>query len=100
VLARLLHEIRPGETLVVVRLDRLGRSVSHLLAVIEQLEAAGAHFRSLRNPINITTAHRGGLITESTSLTAAGRPGDILPSRVAWDLAGNARGLYQIPIQA
>src|SRR3954454_9014995 len=44
VLARLLHEIAAGETLVVVRLDRLARSVSHLLAVIEQLEAAGAHF--------------------------------------------------------
>ena len=29
-------EIRPGETLVVVRLDRLARSVSHALAVIEQ----------------------------------------------------------------
>ena len=55
VLARLLHEIHPGETLVVVRLDRLARSVSHLLAVIEQLEAAGAHFRSLRDPIDTTT---------------------------------------------
>src|ERR1700676_5673206 len=55
VLARLLREIRPGETLVVVRLDRLARSVSHLLAVIEQLEAAGAHFRSLRDPIDTTT---------------------------------------------
>ena len=55
VLARLLHEIRAGETLVVVRLDRLARSVSHLLAVIEQLEAAGAHFRSLRDPIDTTT---------------------------------------------
>jgi hypothetical protein len=32
VLARLLRDIRPGETLVVVRLDRLARSVSHLLA--------------------------------------------------------------------
>ena len=69
VLARLLHEIRPGETLVVVRLDRLARSVSHLLAVIEQLEAAGAHFRTLG---------------------ASRHP---LPGRVAWDLAGNARGL-------
>src|ERR1700758_3545476 len=39
VLARLLREIRAGETLMVVRLDRLARSVSHLLAVIEQLEA-------------------------------------------------------------
>jgi DNA invertase Pin-like site-specific DNA recombinase len=41
--------------LVVVRLDRLARSVSHLLAVIEQLEAKGAHFRSLRDPIDTTT---------------------------------------------
>lgn len=55
VLARLLHEIRPGETLVVVRLDRLARSVSHLLAVIEQLEDSGAHFRSLRDPIDTST---------------------------------------------
>ena len=55
VLARLLRDIRPGETLVVVRLDRLARSVSHLLAVIEQLEARGAHFRSLRDPIDTST---------------------------------------------
>ena len=55
VLARLLREIRPGETLVVVRLDRLARSVSHLLAVIEQLEAKGAHFRSLHDPIDTST---------------------------------------------
>src|SRR4051812_43322798 len=55
VLARLLREITPGETLVVVRLDRLARSVGHLLAVIEQLEANGAHFRSLRDPIDTST---------------------------------------------
>ena len=55
VLARLLREIRSGETLVVVRLDRLARSVSHLLAVIEQLETKGAHFRSLRDPIDTST---------------------------------------------
>src|SRR6202049_2949439 len=42
VLARLLREIRPGETLVVVRLDRLARSVSHLLTVIAQLQGSGA----------------------------------------------------------
>jgi DNA invertase Pin-like site-specific DNA recombinase len=39
----------------VVRLDRLARSVSHPLAVIEQLEASNAHFRSLRDPIDTTT---------------------------------------------
>ncbi len=55
VLAQALRDIRAGETLVVVRLDRLARSVSHLLAVIEQLEASGAHFRSLHDPIDTTT---------------------------------------------
>ncbi|BAJ83207.1 putative recombinase (plasmid) [Acidiphilium multivorum AIU301] len=55
VLARLLRTIQAGDTLVVVRLDRLARSVSHLLAVIEQLEDVGAHFRSLRDPIDTTT---------------------------------------------
>jgi DNA invertase Pin-like site-specific DNA recombinase len=55
VLAYLLRTIKAGDTLVVVRLDRLARSVSHLLTVIEQLEAAGAHFRSLRDPIDTNT---------------------------------------------
>ncbi|MGO4574112.1 recombinase family protein [Microvirga sp. 2TAF3] len=55
VLARVLREIRPGEVLVVVRLDRLARSVSHLLEVIEDLKQKGAHFRSLRDPIDTST---------------------------------------------
>jgi DNA invertase Pin-like site-specific DNA recombinase len=55
VLARLLREIKPGEVLVVVRLDRLARSVSHLLEVIETLKARKAHFRSLRGPIDTST---------------------------------------------
>ena len=55
VLASLLRNIAADDTLVVVRLDRLARSVSHLLAVIEQLEASGAHFRSLRDPIDTST---------------------------------------------
>jgi DNA invertase Pin-like site-specific DNA recombinase len=55
VLARLMREIGPGDVLVVVRLDRLARSVSHLLAVIEDLEGRQAHFRSLRDPIDTST---------------------------------------------
>lgn len=54
-LAKLVREIAAGDTLVVVRLDRLARSVSHLLEVIEDLTAKGAHFRSLRDPIDTTT---------------------------------------------
>lgn len=51
----MLRELGPGDTLVVVRLDRLARSVSHLLEVIEDLSAKGAHFRSLRDPIDTST---------------------------------------------
>ena len=55
VLAKLVREISAGDVLVVVRLDRLARSVSHLLQVIEQLEEKGAHFRSLNDPIDTST---------------------------------------------
>lgn len=61
VLCGLLASVRPGDVLVVVRLDRLARSVSHLLEVIEQLEAQGAHFRSLSDPID--TASPQGMFT-------------------------------------
>ena len=55
VLARLLRELKRGDVLVVVRLDRLARSVSHLLQVIETLEERGAHFKSLSDPIDTST---------------------------------------------
>jgi len=54
-LARLVREMKAGDVLKVVRIDRLARSVSHLLEVIETLEGKGAHFRSLRDPIDTTT---------------------------------------------
>ncbi|MGB0440065.1 MAG: recombinase family protein, partial [Paracoccaceae bacterium] len=52
VLARVLDRIGAGDMLVVVRIDRLARSLSHLLAIIDQLEAKGAFFRSLHDPID------------------------------------------------
>lgn len=52
VLNRILREARAGDTLVVVRIDRLARSLSHLLEVLDGLEAKGAHFRSLHDPID------------------------------------------------
>jgi len=39
VLARVLERVTKGDTLVVVRIDRLARSLSHLLEVIERLDA-------------------------------------------------------------
>ncbi len=46
---------RPGDTLVVVRLDRLARSLSHLLEVVEDLDKRGIGFRSLNDPVDTTT---------------------------------------------
>src|SRR3954451_20038258 len=49
---RLLNRLRAGDTLVVVRIDRLARSLSHLLSVIERVRKAGGHFRSPGDPID------------------------------------------------
>ncbi|MGV2114232.1 recombinase family protein [Agrobacterium salinitolerans] len=54
-LTRLIGELAAGDVLVVVRLDRLARSVSHLLQVIEDLEERGVHFRFIRDPIDTST---------------------------------------------
>ena len=51
-LARLLGGIAPGDTLVVVRLDRLARSLTHLIQLLDTLTARGAGLRSLRDPID------------------------------------------------
>lgn len=55
VLTKLLKDLGAGDVLVVVRLDRLAESVSHLLNVIEDLERRGVHFRSLGDPIDTST---------------------------------------------
>jgi hypothetical protein len=61
VLAQALARVRASDTLVVVSLDRLARSLSHLLVVIEGLHARAAFFRSLRDPVD--TASPQGLFT-------------------------------------
>jgi hypothetical protein len=55
-LARLLADMRPGDTLMVVRLDRLARSLAHLLEIVEMLDKRGCHFRSLADNFDTVTA--------------------------------------------
>lgn len=59
VLNSLLAKMKKGDTLIVVRIDRLARSLPHLLQTIEDLRKKGCHFRSLRDPID--TASPTGL---------------------------------------
>ena len=51
-----LEFLRAGDTLVVWKLDRLARSVQHLIELIEQLHKRGCGFRSLTEAIDTTTA--------------------------------------------
>jgi DNA invertase Pin-like site-specific DNA recombinase len=51
-LTSLLEFIRKGDTLVVARLDRLGRSVADLADIVRTLETKGAHLRVLDHDIN------------------------------------------------
>jgi DNA invertase Pin-like site-specific DNA recombinase len=54
-LYRLLEQVRPGDTLVVWRLDRLGRSLRHLIDVATDLGERRVGFRSLAENIDTTT---------------------------------------------
>jgi DNA invertase Pin-like site-specific DNA recombinase len=51
-----LQYVRPGDTLVVWRLDRLGRSLPHLIATMTALEERGIGFKSLTENIDTTTS--------------------------------------------
>lgn len=55
-----LAYLREGDVLTVWRLDRLGRSLSHLIETVDTLQARGAGLRSLTENIDTTTA--GGLL--------------------------------------
>ncbi len=54
-LARLLEYLRPGDTLIVWKLDRLGRSIQHLIEVVTTLAERDIGFRSLTEGFDTTT---------------------------------------------
>ena len=58
---KLLDEIQKGDTLVVWKLDRMGRSLHHLIKVVNDLITKGVDIISLQDPLNTTTA-QGRLI--------------------------------------
>lgn len=54
-LANALETLEKGDTLVVWKLDRLGRSVKNLIELVGDLESKGIHFRSLTDAIDTAT---------------------------------------------
>lgn len=54
-LAKALEMLRQGDTLVVWKLDRLGRSVKHLVDLVSTLHTQAIHFKSLTDAIDTST---------------------------------------------
>ncbi|MCB9092710.1 MAG: recombinase family protein [Halobacteriovoraceae bacterium] len=61
-LEQCLEKLKIGDTLIVWRLDRLGRSMSHLVKLIEELRQEGISFKSICDGAIDTTTASGELI--------------------------------------
>ncbi len=90
-LDRALADLRAGDTLVVWKLDRLGRSLRNLLEITETLHERGVALRSLTEHINTATA--AGKMLYSVLGAVAQFEHDVLRERtVAGIRAAQARG--------
>lgn len=90
-LEKLLDQLRPGDTLVVWRLDRLGRSIRHLIDQLSELQDRGIEFRSLQENIDTTTS--GGRLVFHIFASLAEFERDLITERTNAGLAAaRARG--------
>jgi DNA invertase Pin-like site-specific DNA recombinase len=89
----LLDQLRPGDTLVVWKLDRLGRSLRHLVDTVTGLAERGIGFRSLQEAIDTTTP--GGKLVFHVFAALAEFERDLIRERTTAGLAAaRARGRH------
>jgi DNA invertase Pin-like site-specific DNA recombinase len=90
-LEQALDQLRPGDTLVVWKLDRLGRSLRHLVDTVTGLADRGVGFRSLQEAIDTTTP--GGKLVFHVFAALAEFERDLIRERTSAGLAAaRARG--------
>lgn len=90
-LAHLFDLLRPGDTVVVWRLDRLGRSVHDLIELVEDLQKRQVALKSLRETIDTSSA--GGRLVVHVFAALAEFERDLIRERtVAGLAAARARG--------
>src|SRR5215217_2006399 len=86
-----LAHLRKGDTLVVWKLDRLGRSIRHLIETVGQIEEEKIGFRSLQESIDTTTS--GGKLVFHVFAALAEFERDLIRERTRAGLdAARARG--------
>jgi len=86
-----LSHLREGDTLVVWRLDRLGRSLKHLIETVTTLQGQGVAFQSITENINTATA-TGKLVFHIFGALAEFERNLIKERTIAGVLAARARG--------
>jgi DNA invertase Pin-like site-specific DNA recombinase len=90
-LAEIMSFIRKGDTLVVWRLDRLGRSLKHLIQLINELNEKGVYFKSVQESLDTSTP--GGKLIFHVFGALAEFERDIIRERTMAGLASaRARG--------
>ncbi len=88
-----LDYLRPGDSLVVWRLDRLGRSLSHLIQTVKTLEECGIGFHTLQESIDTSTS--GGKLVFHLFGALAEFERNLIRERTEAGLsAARARGRY------
>jgi DNA invertase Pin-like site-specific DNA recombinase len=93
VLEQVLDQLRPGDTPVVWKLDRLGRSLRHLVDTVTGLADCGVGFRSLQEAIDTTTP--GGKLVFHVFAALAEFERDLIRERTTAGLAAaRARGRH------
>ncbi len=92
-LGEVLAALRPGDTMCVWRLDRLGRSLPHLIDTVRGLEERGVGFRSLQEAIDTTTP--GGRLVFHVFGSLAAFERELIQERTKAGLtAARARGRF------
>ena len=90
-LEKLISILQKGDTVIVWKLDRLGRSLRHLIDLVKSFEDKGVKFISLQDSINTTTAQGRLIFNFFASLAEFER--DIIRERTHAGLdAARARG--------
>jgi len=89
---RAIASLVGSDVLVVYKLDRLARSLSHLLSILERLQVVGAGLRSLTEPIDTTSP--AGLFTVQVLGAAAQFERALIRERsIAGQVAAIKRGV-------
>lgn len=92
-LERMLEQLRPGDVVTVYKLDRLARSLPDLLAILARIEAAGAQFRSLTEPVDTSTP-AGRVLMQLLGAFAEFERGMIRERSIAGQRAAIDRGVH------